>query len=106
MENFDAVVVGAGFGGIGAAIQLKRLGMTTSPSSSARLTWVACGTSTASRAWPSTSRPPRTRSGSTTTTANPLSPILITLSHEIQRRRFERQRFTVSYSGNLAWTGS
>ncbi|OBJ10905.1 NAD(P)/FAD-dependent oxidoreductase [Mycobacterium sp. 1465703.0] len=26
MEQFDAVVVGAGFGGIGAAIQLKRLG--------------------------------------------------------------------------------
>lgn len=26
MESFDAVVVGAGFGGIGAALQLKRLG--------------------------------------------------------------------------------
>ena len=25
-EHFDAVIVGAGFGGIGAAIQLKRLG--------------------------------------------------------------------------------
>ena len=25
-EHFDVVIVGAGFGGIGAAIQLKRLG--------------------------------------------------------------------------------
>ena len=29
-EHFDAVIVGAGFAGIGAAIQLKRLGSTTS----------------------------------------------------------------------------
>jgi cation diffusion facilitator CzcD-associated flavoprotein CzcO len=26
MQRFDAVIVGAGFGGIGAAIQLKRRG--------------------------------------------------------------------------------
>jgi cation diffusion facilitator CzcD-associated flavoprotein CzcO len=30
VQQFDVVIVGAGFGGIGAAIELNRLAMTTS----------------------------------------------------------------------------
>ena len=28
-QNYDVIIVGAGFGGIGAAVQLKRLGFQT-----------------------------------------------------------------------------
>jgi cation diffusion facilitator CzcD-associated flavoprotein CzcO len=53
-DQFRAVIVGAGFGGMGAAIQLKRLGIDDFVIL-ARTTSAAPGTSTATPAWPSTS---------------------------------------------------
>jgi FAD binding domain-containing protein len=56
-EQFDVIIVGAGFGGIGAAIQLSRLGYDNV------LIWAERGTSTTTRALLSTSRRPRFRTG-------------------------------------------
>ncbi len=68
-DRFDAIIVGAGFGGIGAAIQLKRLGFDNivilDREDDLGGTWHV-------NHYPgiaSTSRPPPTRTGSSPTPA-------------------------------------
>ena len=66
-ERSDAVIVGVGFGGIGAAIQLNRLGyenfVILDREDDLGGTWHV----NRYPAWPSTFRPPRTRTGSSRT---------------------------------------
>ena len=67
VQHFDVVIVGAGFGGIGAAIQFNRLGYDNIVISTARTTWVERGMSIAIRAFPSINRRPRIPTGSSRT---------------------------------------
>ena len=63
-SDFPIAIVGAGFAGIGTAIQLKKAGIHSSRSSSGRAMLAAPGATTPIRAPPATSPPTPTRSPS------------------------------------------
>ena len=74
-EQFDAVIVGAGFGGSVLPSSSSGWASRTSSSSIARKTWAERGSSTTTPGWPSTfRRPPTPTSSNRTPTGRGCSP--------------------------------